>query len=304
MYKQSKVITLFFVLLMFITATSHAMNNTATRLTYTAFDGDNLLHIDSIRLRMLKAGKLALNPEHTLGYYVSTHSHHGKKFEVMRDCLALVEASDQFSIFVDGSYEKLPLSELSEGILIEILYYLRRKQTATTIYWELLDNCHKDCDFPLKEITLDVSSFKLILGTRFSSVDKALNKLIDKPLPELVHIIISDKNIKYADWIRVKAYERGLVPIIPQLIMPKLVYVDNAMLGSYISDYSLIQAIGKHKWFIVSNINEKNEFNNYFSKKGYSLKDIREFEVPKYVNPTNWSLTPEESKEIIEKTPG
>jgi SAM-dependent methyltransferase len=273
------------------------------KIIYTAFDGDHILSIDAMRSRIMREGKLALNPEHVLGYYVSTHAHADKKFDVMRDCLALVDAAEEFSIFVDGDHQELPISTFSEGILVEILYYLQKKQGAATIYWEMIDRCYEKREEPLKSISLDIPTFQELLGKRFNGIESSLQKLTAKPLPLLVHIAMSDKNIKYADWVRIVTYERGFVPIIPQLIMPKSAYLVEGYLGCYQEDYAALQSSIKSKWFIVSDVNEREEFHNHYRNMGYESNDIRDFNVPKYVSPKNWSLTQEESLEIIQQAP-
>ena len=299
---KSKWMAVVFVLFASFIFTSYA-SAADKKIIYTAFDGDHILCIDAIRARIMREGKLALNPEHALGYYVSTHAHSDRKFDVMRDCLALVDAAEEFSVFVDGDYQELPIPNLSEGILVEILYYLQKQQGVATIYWELLDRCYEKGQESLKSMSLDVPTFQKILGERFSGIESALRKIIAKPLPPLVHIVMSDKNIKYADWVRIATYERGLVPIIPQLIMPQSAYLVEGHLDSYKEDYAALQSSIDSKWFIVSDVNERKEFLKNYQHIGYESNDIRDFNVPKYVNPKNWSLTQEESLEIIQQAP-
>jgi len=85
--------------------------------------------------------------------------------------------------------------------------------------------------------------------------------------------------------------------------MPQSVYLVEGHLDSYKEDYAVLQASTKNKWFIVSDVNEKERFLKTYQCIGYEPNDIRDFNVPKYVNPKNWSLTQEESLEIIQKTP-
>ena len=59
------------------------------KVVYTSFDGDDMHHMLKICDRVLKEGKIALNPEMALGYYISTETLGGKKIEVMTDCLTL-----------------------------------------------------------------------------------------------------------------------------------------------------------------------------------------------------------------------
>src|SRR6185436_11292566 len=100
-----KLMTIVSVLFTGFIFTSYA-SSADKKIIYTAFDGDHILRIDAMRTRIMKEGKLALNPEHVLGYYVSTHAHSDKKFDVMRDCLALVDAAEEFSVFVDNDHQE------------------------------------------------------------------------------------------------------------------------------------------------------------------------------------------------------
>jgi hypothetical protein len=92
---------------------------------YTSFDGDQMIYIDCMRKLAIKNGLIPINPEHALGYYLSTRAHNDSKIEVMKDCLSLTMVSDEFWVFSED--ESTPLDTLSEGILIEILLWIRQK---------------------------------------------------------------------------------------------------------------------------------------------------------------------------------
>lgn len=81
---------------------------------YTSFDGDQMIYIDCMRKLAIRNGLIPINPEHALGYYLSTKSHCDSKAEVMKDCLSLTMVSDEFWVFAEN--EDVPLNVLSEGI--------------------------------------------------------------------------------------------------------------------------------------------------------------------------------------------
>lgn len=69
---------------------------------YTSFNGDNMVFIDCMRRIAIINGYVPINPEYALGYYLSTTSHDGNKSEVMKDCLSLAMAADEFWLFTES----------------------------------------------------------------------------------------------------------------------------------------------------------------------------------------------------------
>lgn len=94
---------------------------------YTSFNGDQMIYIDCMRKLAIRNGLIPINPEHALGYFLSTEAHGSSKAEVMKDCLSLVMVSDEFWVFSER--EDTALESLSEGILIEILLWVRQRGT-------------------------------------------------------------------------------------------------------------------------------------------------------------------------------
>ena len=66
---------------------------------YTSFDGDDMHYLHNICDYEIKRGNIPLNPETSLGYYVSTVSLGGQKIDVMKDCLTFDMFSDKVSVY-------------------------------------------------------------------------------------------------------------------------------------------------------------------------------------------------------------
>lgn len=94
-------------------------------LVYTSFDGDDMIYIDCMRSFVMQCKLLPINPEHALGYYVSTSTHGNSKREVMKDCLSLMLFSDEMWIFSRDN--ELRIDCLSEGVIAELLAWINNK---------------------------------------------------------------------------------------------------------------------------------------------------------------------------------
>ena len=68
---------------------------------YTSFDGDDMIYIDLMREHAIRLGYVPINPEHALGYHLSTTSHRNLKYEVMKDCMSLAHACDNFWVYTN-----------------------------------------------------------------------------------------------------------------------------------------------------------------------------------------------------------
>ena len=101
---------------------NYANGEPRKNIIYTSFDGDDMHYLYNICNYEISRGNIPLNPETSLGYYVSTVSLGGKKIDVMKDCLTLEMLADKMSVYAK---EGRPLPE---GIVAEMLLWDLKKE--------------------------------------------------------------------------------------------------------------------------------------------------------------------------------
>lgn len=118
-------------------------------LVYTSMDGDDMKYVDFIRVFTYQQGYVPVNPIATLGYYTSTLGHKGSKREIIKDCYSLMLSCDELWVFgkkrpalgkiVKLEQELIPVDDLPEGVLAELLVWLDRKQNAPVRFFTWKD---------------------------------------------------------------------------------------------------------------------------------------------------------------------
>jgi len=269
------------------------------KLVYTSFDGDDMVYIDCMREIAIKNNFIPINPEHALGYYISTISHKNLKREVMKDCISLCMMKDEFWLFSNN--EKIELEMLSEGIIAEILLWMKIKNNKIRVFSfkKILGGLSTN-NFSYKGQIKKIKKHELnnLLISRYGTDIKNFLKKVEGKLRPTVFIDIPNKNFKYADWARVKAYESGSVPLIPQYLISELVYHSLGIFYEYKTDVETLK-IKSHKiWAIFSSDEELNELKNLYCKSNnVSFLSVQILGIPKFCEPKKWSLT---KKEILE----
>lgn len=272
------------------------MNN--KKIVYTSFDGDDMIHIDHMRELAIKNGYISINPEHALGYYLSTTTMNNKKREVMKDCLSLVMMCDDFWIF--NRNNNLDLDKLSEGIITEMLLWIKVKNNIFNIcnISELIKSL-RDKDFKKDEIFLNKKKLKERINSRSFSELSYFLKSVYKDLRPVVFIDMPDKDLKYADWARKKAFNSNKVPLIPQHVITSSVYKIHNIYDEYYNDSLKLANKAAEIWGIYSNKKELEIMKKkYYHKENISFISTKELKIPKYNNAERWCLTSKEKKTI------
>jgi len=270
---------------------------------YTAFDGDDMVFIDCMRNIAIINGYVPINPEYALGYYLSTTSHDGKKFEVMKDCLSLVMAADELWLFAES--ENIALQQLSEGILVEVLLWVRVKTPGIRVFSisETVKslNYHDHASYKGRVLSIDEPMIRTSLeNNQFSEISGFLDE-VKYTLRPIVFIDIRNEDFKYIDWVRAYAYLHGKVPISPQHLMPEFIYkVHNNAQEDYQGSIEKLKSVASQIWAVYhSGVALQNTKERYGLSPRVTFVSMREVGLPKYANPRNWSITSKEVKENL-----
>jgi len=246
----------------------------------------------------IKRGNIPLNPETSLGYYVSTVSLSGKKIDVMKDCLTLEMLSDKMSVY---SKEGRPLSE---GILAEMLLWDVKKEKGLDIIKGIthlstseLQNLNSQ---QLKEYLVKIDPI-----IKFELFNNLLTSYNDES-HQSAYIIANMENFKHIDWARSYCYTHNICPVSPQNILPLHFYegkekeylesrlellkrTDRVLL--FIDRNNLSEDLGRLDPYSLAEIHY---VNNYLKDKAIELVGWDEALVPKYNQNNRWSLTTNE----------
>ena len=273
-------------------------------IVYTGFDGDLLTHINLIQEYVIMIGKVPLNPEHALGYHVSTTSHDNKKTEVMKDCMSLVRVSEEVWVFIKEDNEELSFNELPEGVIIELILscFLGHTKIKVLSLGKVLD-CMKEGYTTYQGVDREIS----VEGLRPSFTSRHFEEMLTytrdvmENLRNTVLIEIQDEDFKYADWVRVHAYRHKKVPLMPQYLIPRWLYERHGKLKEHERDIRTLGEATPEIWTIYRSTKELEVLERKHATKAGLQKThflaIEEFGIPKYSKPESWSITTKEFQE-------
>ena len=273
------------------------------RTVYTSFDGDLMVYIDCMRKLAVKNGFVPINPEHALGYYLSTRAHSDSKSEVMKDCLSLTMIADEFWVFSES--EDDPLSAFPEGVLIEMLLWVRQKdlpikvfsipQTVVSLRYSSSQG------YVGRPLVVKEADLKSVLSDRYFHEISAYLDKVTPILRPVTFIDIRNEDFKYVDWVRAKAYEVGKVPIVPQHLIPEFVYALHDMQGEYDASVEALREVSSGVWAIHHSHEKLEELREKYKESRLMVTyiSLQELNVPKYANPRNWSITTKELQENL-----
>ena len=274
------------------------------KIVYTAFDGDDMIHIEDMRELAIRNNCIPINPEQALGYYVSTYSHNDLKYEVMKDCLSLVRMSNEFWIFVNRESDDRILEVLPEGVLIEIILWIKIGGTTLRIFSipKMTKSFRNDSIYKGEEVNIELSDIKEITDSEYFS--EIINYLEDvfPVLRPVVFVDIQNKDLKYIDWVRIYSYKSLCVPIVPQLTIPEMVYNRHSLIHRRDSDLETIKERVSSIWVVFKSRKEQEEIKLEYKRFESKLifLPIHKLGIPKYTNPANWSITTQEYVENID----
>lgn len=280
----------------------YALSEDRKSIVYTSFDGDDMHFLYDICKTEIDRGNIPLNPETSLGYYISTVSLGGKKTEVMEDCLTLEMIADKISVYKKNN------RELSEGILAEMILWYYNKCRDLDIISDVNNlSSYKIKNVKEAELLNFINSIDPII--KYELENNLLNEYLSKS-HDTAYIIANMNNFKHIDWARVYCYKNGFCPLSPQNILPYYLYKDN--IEDYIkSRIELLSRTDKILLFIDKNnlteeLSKLDDFstteiyyiNEYLKNKTIEIIGWDETLVPKYNQNSKWSLTTNEDIEV------
>lgn len=276
----------------------YAKGDSKKNVIYTSFDGDDMHYLHNICDYEIKRGNIPLNPETSLGYYVSTVSLGGKKIDVMKDCLTLELLADKMSVYAKEG------RQLSEGILAEMLLWDIKKGKGLDVI-EGITHLSKSKLHQLDNNQLKKYLSKMDPMVRFELFNNLLSSYNDES-HQSAYIIANMENFKHIDWARNYCYTHNICPISPQNILPLHFYEGKE--DEYLeSRLELLQRADRILLFIDRNnltedlskldpysLSEIYYVNRYLKNKDIELIGWDEALVPKYNQNSKWSLTTNE----------
>lgn len=274
------------------------------KIVYTSFDGDDMVHIENIRELAIKNGYIPVNPEQALGYYLSTRCHGDMKFEVMKDCLSLARMSNEFWVFINNDNEDYSLALLSEGVVIEILFWIKIGGSSIKIFSipKMTNAFYNRSIYNGVVKHISETDLAAILSKEFfNEISEYLADVLPLLRP-VVFIDIQNDDFKYVDWARAYSFELALVPLVQQLTLPEMVYSRYGLENRHLEDIRIVQRSVSKIWAIFKS--KKNQA-DLVSKYGHILSKvdfipIQKLGIPKYTNPANWSITTKEYEENVD----
>lgn len=276
----------------------YAKSGVKKNVIYTSFDGDDMHYLYNICDYEINRGNIPLNPETSLGYYVSTISLGGKKIDVMKDCLTLEMLADKMSVYAKEN------RQLSEGILAEMLLWDIKKEKGLDIIEGVThlskSELHNLDNKQLKNYLSQIDP--MIKFELFNNLLTSYNEESHKS----AYIIANMENFKHIDWARNYCYTHNICPISPQNILPLHFYEGKEQ--EYLkSRLELLQRADRILLFIDTNnltedlsrldsysLSEIYYVNRYLKDKDIELVGWDEALVPKYNQNNKWSLTTNE----------
>lgn len=109
------------------------------KTVYLSGGGKYYKYVDFMLRFTYEMGNVPIHPILTLNYYISTISHNNNKKEIVRDCFSLMKDCEELWVFDeklptfnknDHSSDKKHISDFPEGVLAEILWWLRYRKTS------------------------------------------------------------------------------------------------------------------------------------------------------------------------------
>ena len=187
-------------------------------IVYTAFDGDHFHLCGHMRSFALLHDCVPANPESVLGYK-DTVMARLTKAGVLQDDLTVLRGCDQLWVFTEEVARPESLQSLAEGVVIEVLFFLKRQRGPKVYFISPLSFLRGDRP-PLIPFEFSYNECESALHSeQRDGVLELANSgmLVDKKLSSLIYHIYDPLDFKYAHWLRAYAYEGKRVPLVPGL---------------------------------------------------------------------------------------
>lgn len=189
-------------------------------LVYTAFDGDHQELGALMRQTVLKHNKIPVNPDSVLGYKETLEARYNKS-QVLRDDLAVLRGCKELWVFTDYTPSPEGISNLAEGILVEICFFLKR-WPGRSIKFISLEDLIKGKEARPTDLKTSFKDFTHSLPPGCEELVALANGgvLADSKIPSLIYFIIDPLDYKYSRFVRQDGYinkNKKTAPLVPNL---------------------------------------------------------------------------------------
>lgn len=187
-------------------------------IVYTAFDGDHFHLCGHMRRHVISLGGVPANPESVLGYRDTVMARLTKR-GVLLDDITVLSGCDEMCVFTELRPELASISSLAEGVVTELLFFLKRKPHARIRFVSPVALLRSEAPAP-QEYPYSYKETHDALHTdqREGILDLANSgNKVDSELRTIAYHIMDPLDFKYAQWLRSHGYNEHQVPLIPGL---------------------------------------------------------------------------------------
>jgi hypothetical protein len=203
-----------------------------------------------MRRLVLQEGHVPANPESILGYK-DTVTYRLAKRGVLLDDLTVLRGCDGLWIFTEYPPEPAVVRELAEGVVTELLFYLKRHEEPSVYFISpssLLGSGPR-------ELRPYYGSYQETKEELHPEQREGILELVnsggkvDRELRSIAYHIYDPLDFKYARWLRSGGYTSNQVPLIPGLavelgdIEPMTISV-----GRIVASWACLSRLGTEAW--------------------------------------------------------
>jgi hypothetical protein len=275
-------------------------------LVFTSFDGDHQHLCGLMRSCLLGRGAVPANADSILGYREAVVAR-SQKEHVLWDDLAILHRCNELWVFTDVPPEPEAITTLCEGMVIEILYFLRMggKPVRFVATGPLLraGACQpQSYTFSYAETAkaLDAHAWA---GALDLVARAAIGGL---PFPPIVYHLTDPLDFKYAHWLRSYCYGLGPIPLVAGLAVELADdCVSGPSVGNAVVSWVRLMDLADEAWRIGT-LEQKRRPSAVMSLLEQLWKDRDrplkarqwiDYGIPKAVDPFAWPITANEKDE-------
>ena len=191
----------------------------ATTAVYTAFDGDDFYFTPAMAEHVSSRGKIAISPEACLGYKSAVDTLILKK-NVLHYDVSLLEKADELWVYTNESPTSPDWARLAEGIVIEIVWYVRRCQDRRVApRLSFVDMTSFSVGLNPDPVPVEMSLGRLLEDLRFAAPEawSVVSEYRDGGAKPVAVPIYALQDAKNSFWVREWLINEGYAPVVPTL---------------------------------------------------------------------------------------
>lgn len=277
---------------------------------YTAFNGDHQIFCNIMREHVATCGLTPINPDSVLGYKDTVSARQTKR-GVLLDDLSVLRGCHELWVYTDILPNAESISGLAEGVLVELLYFLKRNPTRAVKFISLSDVCsgaERVASVVWEHSYQETKSMLLpdqkeeLLGLANSGTK------IDAELHDVRYYLLDPLDYKYSRFVREAGYRPvGEVPLVPYLAFRVEDVSDRSIaLSQAILHWANLMRLASSCTILppLDSSREPSQVVELFkrvwlrgrAKKRPVIAHWSEFDVPKAKQGSKWAITEKERK--------